>query len=127
MPKVTPKCRQRVPRTRGGGTMTEAQFWSFIRSGLRSKSTRWPPRYHKLHSRRRTVTGKRHKYEYQCEGCQEWFKQKDIEADHIVACGSLRSWGDLPVFTQRLFCEEEGYQLLCKACHGNKNKEDRKK
>lgn len=105
--------------------MTEAQFWSFIRAGLRAKSSRWPPKFHKLQKNRKHVTGKRHRYEFQCEECKKWFKQSDIQVDHIVPCGSLRSWDDLAGFAERLFCEEEGFQLLCKPCHLEKTKEER--
>lgn len=35
--------KPRVPRTRGGFTMTEAQFWGFIRSNLRLMSRKWRP------------------------------------------------------------------------------------
>lgn len=115
----------RVPRTRAGGTMTESQFWGFIRSGLRSKSQRWPPRFHILNKNKRTTKGKRHRYEYQCDECKEWFKQTDIQVDHVIPCGSLRSFDDLPEFTERLFCEEEGLRLLCKGCHQIKTNEER--
>ena len=35
--------KPRVPRTRNAGTMTEAAFWSMIRSALRQKSRWWKP------------------------------------------------------------------------------------
>ena len=35
--------KPRVPRTRNAGTMTEAGFWSMIRSALRQKSRWWKP------------------------------------------------------------------------------------
>lgn len=97
--------------------MTESGYWAFIRSGLRSKSTRWPPRFHILNKNRRRATGKRYRYEHQCEMCQEWFKQADVEVDHIVPVGSLKSYEDLPGFVERLFCEEDGFRVLCKPCH----------
>lgn len=117
--------RQRVPRTRAGGTMTESQFFSFIRSGLRSKSQRWPPRFAKLNKNRKKVTGKRHRYEHQCEQCKGWFKQKDIEVNHRIPCGSLKSFDDLPGFVERLFCEEEGLEIVCKECHRKITNEER--
>ena len=123
MPKKPVK--QRVPRTRAGGTMTESQYWSFIRSGLRAKSQRWPPRYQVLNGNRKRVTGKRHRYEHQCAECKKWYKQKDIEIDHIIPCGSLKSYEDLPIFVERLFCEPEGLRILCKECHKTVTKEQR--
>ena len=35
--------KPRVPRTRNNETMTEAAFWSWIRSALRQKSRWWKP------------------------------------------------------------------------------------
>lgn len=109
--------KPRVPRTRGGGTMTEAQYWSFIRSGLRAKSSRWPPKFNVLKRAKRTVSGKRHRYEYECAICKDFFKESDVEVDHILPVGSLKSYSDLPQFVERLFCEEEGLRVLCKPCH----------
>lgn len=115
----------RVPRTRAGKTMTEAQFWGFIRAGLRSKSQRWPPRYHILNKHKRNAVGKRHRYEYQCADCKEWFKQADVQVDHIVPCGSLKSFDDVGEFTKKLFCEEDGLRVLCKSCHQLRTNEER--
>lgn len=108
----------RVPRTRGSESYTEAGYWSFIRSGLRAKFSRWPPKYKVLNKAKRTVTGKRHKYEYQCSVCNNWFKQKEVEIDHYPeACGSLKEADDLPRFVTTLFCEEENLRVICKECH----------
>ena len=115
IPKTT-----RVPRTRAGGTWSEAQFWSFLRSGLRQLSRRWPPTVRLIWLEgRRAYKGPnvRQKWEYQCEKCAKWWIRKEMQADHIVPCGSLRSWDDLPVFTQRLLCEASGLRLLCSDCH----------
>jgi hypothetical protein len=109
--------KPRVPRTRGGGTMTEAAYWSFLRSGLRSKSQRWPPRFKALNDARRFVKGKRHKWEYLCAECHKWHKQKEVEVDHIVPCGTLKAYSDLPGFVERLFCEGDGLRIVCKPCH----------
>ena len=74
---------------------------------------------------RRTVTGKRHKFEYQCEECKEWFKQKEIERDHIIPTGSLNCHEDLPSFVSKMFVGESGYRKLCKPCHQKKTNEER--
>ena len=124
MPKKKP-VKQRVPRTRGGGTYTESQFWGFIRAGLRSKYVRWPPRYKVLREASRPVTGKRHKTEYQCAECSKWLKQSEVEVDHIEPCGSLRSFDDLPGFVERLFCEPDKLRVLCKPCHLRITKESK--
>jgi 5-methylcytosine-specific restriction endonuclease McrA len=116
----------RVPRTRGNNTMTEAGFWSFIRSGLRSKSQRWPPKYAAKAAAKKSVTGKRHRFEYQCAKCTKWFKDKEVEVNHIIPCGTLKSFDDLPVFVERLFCEQEHLEVICKPCHKLETAEQRK-
>ena len=112
----------RVSRTRAGNTWTEAGFWSYLRSGLRQLSKRWPPRRLCLLAARRPYVGpnKRAKWQHQCETCGEWFLEKDVQVDHREPCGSLKSFDDLPGFCERLFCEGEGMRVLCLACHKNR-------
>ena len=130
MRKRKPKKRvanPRVPRTRAEGTWTEAQYFSYIRGGLRRLSTRYPVKYAVRLANRRTVKGKRHKFEYQCAECNKWKKDKDVDVDHIIPAGSLRKYDDLPGFVERLFCEADGMQILCKICHKKKTELERSK
>jgi hypothetical protein len=61
------------------------------------------------------------KWEYQCAHCKKWFPEKEIEVDHIVEAGSLRNGDDVKTFIERLFCERDGLQVLCKnTCHKEK-------
>lgn len=60
---------------------------------------------------------KRLKWEFQCAGCNHWFPQSEVEVDHIVPAGSLRSFEDIAGFVERLFCEPEGLVVLCERCH----------
>lgn len=112
----------RPPKSRNMGTMTEAAFWSMLRSHLRRLSLRWKPRAECLKRARRTYKGpnKRQKWEYQCCICKAWYSGKEVEADHIVSCGSLKSFEDLAVFTERLLVEVDGWQCICKTCHNVK-------
>lgn len=123
--------KQRVPRTRNGNSMTEAQFWGMLRSTLRKRWMFWKPRKYALDATRREYKGanKRRKWEYQCNECKEWFDRKSVEVDHKNEAGSLKSYDDLPGFVERLFCEEpECYDVLCKKCHRSKtNNQKRKK
>jgi 5-methylcytosine-specific restriction endonuclease McrA len=111
-----------VPKTRCDGTMSEAAFWSFIRSALRQKSRWWKPiSICKLNARRDyTGPGKRQKYEYQCKKCKKWHPEKQINVDHIIPAGSLNCAQDLPLFVERLFCEQDNLQVLCVTCHDKK-------
>jgi len=121
--------KQRVERTRGGGRYTESEFWSFIRSGLRAKHSRWAPRYAALAAARRPSKDKKNlrlKWQFQCAKCRKWKQQKEVQVDHIEECGSLRSFDDLPGFVERMFCEVEGYRILCIPCHNKITQENKK-
>lgn len=128
MMRKQPK-KQRVPRTRAGLTMTEAQFWGFIRSNLRLMSRKWAPRKHVLLACRRPnqSDNKRLKFEHQCSECLQWFPQKNVEVDHVIPTGSLLSFEDLPGFVERLLCEADGFVVLCEQCHRTKTNSSREK
>ena len=105
-----------------------AKFWAFVRSGLRAKWTRWPPKYAIMASGKRAYTGtnKRQKFEYHCQGCDGWFPQKEIQCDHIVPTGTLKCFEDLPAFCERLFVGVDKLQRLCTTCHAAKTATERK-
>ena len=107
--------------------MTEAAFFSFLRSALRQKSRRWAPIYQCLNAAKRPSKNpnKRLKWEAQCNECQGWFPLAKITIDHIEPAGSLRCFEDLAGFAKRLFCEREGLQALCLDCHQIKTNEER--
>lgn len=117
----------RVPRTRAGGEWTEASFWGFIRSLLRQGSKRWPPRREAMNEARVPYVGpnKRQKWLYVCAKCGWAAKATEVQIDHIIPCGTLKSYDDLPGFVERLFCEVEGFQVLCKPCHQEITNEER--
>lgn len=123
----------KVARTRNGGTWTEAQFFSMIRSALRNKSRFWVPIKQAKEAARRPYKGpnKLQKWEFQCSECKHWFKDKEVEVDHLVEAGSLTCYEDLPGFVERLFCEDISlYSVKCKSCHQektNKERENKKK
>lgn len=120
--------RTKSPKSRNSKSMTESQFWSFIRSALRQKSRWWKPITEcKMKSRRAYKgTNKRQRFEYQCNECKEWFPEKKINVDHIVPAGSLNCAADLPGFVERLFCEIDNLQVLCESCHNIKTKNEKK-
>ena len=109
----------KAPKTRCSGTMSESAFFSFIRSGLRQKSQRWKPIFDakKLAQVPYDGTDKRTRFAYTCAICKGDFKGTETMVDHIVPCGSLKSFDELPAFVERLFCEVDGLRVLCKSCH----------
>jgi hypothetical protein len=114
-------------KNRNAGTFSESAFWSFIRSALRQKSRWWKPITIAKHKARRPYKGpnKRQKFEYQCNICKQWFPESKISVDHIYPVGSLNCAADLPGFVERLFCEEQGLQVLHDECHDLKTKNEK--
>jgi 5-methylcytosine-specific restriction endonuclease McrA len=106
---------------------TEAKFFGFLRSALRRASDRYPPKQEAKKRYRRPYVGEnvRQKWEYQCEECKGWYKDKEVEIDHLIPAGSLRNFDELPTFCSRLFCGVDGYQVLCKPCHRAKTSMER--
>jgi hypothetical protein len=111
------KSLKKPPKPRAGGLWSEARFWSFVRSNLRR--ARWPVIYQakKLAERKYKGPNKRQQFEYQCAICKEWHMGKDVQVDHIIPCGSLNRYEDLPEFVRKLYCEVDNLRILCKDCH----------
>lgn len=118
--------RKLVEKSRCAGTMSEAMYWSFIRSALRQKSRWWKPISVCKEKARRAYKGinKRQKYEYQCKSCKGYFPDKEINVDHIHPVGTLKCANDLPFFVENLFCEIDNLQVLCLNCHNDKTKKE---
>jgi hypothetical protein len=108
-------------KTRNNGEWTEARYNSFVKGGLRSASQRWPPKYRVLNSacvgqRINPKSGRLAKF-YACNKCKHEFPAKDVEVNHIhpvVPTTGFDSWDAL---IERLFCEQEGLEVVCKPCH----------
>ena len=103
---------------------TQAKFKSFLKSGLRTLSTKWPPAHKILKQNRRASQreDKRIKWEYQCNHCKQWFLQKEIERNHIIPVGGFSQdfskWPEeFGKIAERMFVGVDGYDLLCKECH----------
>lgn len=127
-PATEKKSRARTPPSQQYPAWSEARFWGFLRSALRSAYNKWPPKWEVVHAAKRAYTGpgKQQKWEYQCAECKKWHKQKDVQVDHIEPAGTLKCWEDLPVFCQKLFISADGLQMLCSTCHHRKTQEERK-
>ena len=100
--------------------MTESQYLAWIRSALRSKSLKWPPRAKALELARRPYKGtnKLQKWEYMCALCGCWFKAKEVVVDHYpIAAGSILSVKDIGSFANNLYCEVDNLRVLDKTCH----------
>lgn len=106
---------------------SKAKYWAFVRSGLRRLWSRWPIKYVvKKNARRKNQSDNaRLKWEFQCNKCKKWFPDKFVTVDHIIQCGTLREYSDLPQFVKTLLCGAENLQVLCDDCHSLKTKKER--
>lgn len=116
------KSKARTPPFVEWEDWSEARFWSFIRSGLRAKWSRFPAKYAVLAAAKRPYKGpnKRQKFEFQCAHCKKYFPQAQVSVDHIEPAGTLRSFEDLPEFCRKLFVGVDKLQVLCTADHKRK-------
>ena len=113
-----------------GGQWTEARFNAFIKSALRSASQRWPPKFQVLSEAKQgrkinPKTGRLAEH-YLCAACKEAFPQKEVEVNHItpvVLPTGFDSWDGV---IQRLFCEKDGLEVLCKPCHKTRTDQENK-
>lgn len=107
-------------KNRNSGQWTEARFKSFIRSALRGATRRWGPiqEVKKAARRDRGI--------YECNVCKEHVplkvdRKNNVHVDHIHPAvdpsKGFVSWDSL---IERMFCEEEGLQVLCTECHDAK-------
>lgn len=116
-------------KDRAGGTWTKSRYFTFIRSALRGAWSRYPVKHQFMKSKQLPYSGtdKRTRFEYKCAECNNNFKGKDVQVDHIKPAGSLKDYEDLPRFVENLFCEADNLQIMCKPCHKKKTAEERKK
>lgn len=114
---------KRGVKCKAGDTWTHSRYFQFIRTALRGAFSRYPVKYQALKDAKRQDRPA----QYECAICHELFKAKEVQVDHIVPAGSLKDYADLPAFVERLLCEKDGLQVVCKPCHKTKTAEDRKK
>lgn len=118
-----------VDKPRSSGNWTEGRYRSFITSVLRNGSRRWAP-IHLTKKKARVARGL-----YKCAACNnsvpttKVVKGKRINnvfVDHIKPVvdpvKGFTTWDD---FIERLFCEEDNLQLLCRSCHDNKTEKEK--
>jgi hypothetical protein len=86
---------------------------SFVVNSLRRASYRWRGRYTAL------ANGKIGRNMYVCAHCPPGVvhPKKSIQLDHIIPCVPVEGWDNFDGFIERLFCETEGYQILCSEHH----------
>lgn len=96
-------------------------FYTWLRSGLRSMSRRFPPVYECLAAAKRSApkdAPARQKIAYVCAICGKLNSAKNICVDHRIPAGSLLEEKDIAPFILGLFCSKDNLQAICKdTCH----------
>lgn len=98
---------------------------------MRAASQRYPPKYEAL---ARAYEGKqvnsktgRVGNHYRCNGCKGVFPSSEVQADHInPVIDPLVGFTTWDSVIERMFCETEGFQILCKPCHNNKSSAEKR-
>lgn len=95
---------------------------TFCIATLRRASYRWPPRNE---ARNKAKVGRN---QYICAECGPNIKygKKDTQLDHINPIIPVETgWQGLDMFAERLLCEAEGFQLLCRMHHDLKTSHEK--
>ena len=99
----------------------------FLTSVIRGGFRRWPPKFEVLKEARQgkeinTKTGRMAEH-YRCSSCSTSFPSKEVQVDHIEpVVDPIIGFVDWNTFIERLFCDKENLQVLCKKCHKEKTK-----
>lgn len=59
---------------------------------------------------------------YLCNECGKSFARKEVHVDHREPIGSFLDWN---TWIERLFCNADNLQILCKSCHKSKTNRER--
>ena len=84
-------------------------------------SVRWQPRYECLNNafvgRQINISTGRLAKHFECSMCHGHFPQKEVEVNHIVPVVPVTGFDSWDEVINRMFCESDGLELLCKPCH----------
>ena len=121
--------KNKPPKTRSSGSMTEAAFVSFVKGHLRRASRFWKPISETIKNARVR------KGVYLCNGCKQEVpasivvdgkRVKGVLCDHIQpVVDPTTGFSGWDSFVNNLFCEEDNLQLLCRSCHDLKSQNER--
>lgn len=123
--------RKGVKKTRADNTMTEAQYHSTVKGALRQGTRFWKPKLlclERAYVGRKTnkATGRLAKH-YKCAACKQDFPSSLVQVDHIEPVidpiKGFKSWDEV---VDRMYCNSDKLQVLCKPCHKLKTASERK-
>lgn len=71
--------------------------------------------------------GKKPQVRYRCNHCDEVFKSTEIVLDHVIPVVEPKTgWKGWDAYIESLFCDSDGFQVLCVPCHDIKTDEENK-
>lgn len=116
--------------TVNSGKWSNSRFKSFITSLIRAGSRKWGPRnLAKLKARNPyKLKNKNGRYVYHslCAKCNKLIPETESTVDHINPVVDPNvGFVDWDTYIKRMFCEVDGFQVLCKPCHKNKTDEEK--
>jgi 5-methylcytosine-specific restriction endonuclease McrA len=90
---------------------------TFCKGLLRRGSFHWKARNDAL------VAARVERGKYKCASCEDLFGPKEVQIDHIFpVVDPKKGFTTFDDYIERLFCETEGFQILCTSCHDAKTK-----
>lgn len=102
----------------------ETAWWTYIRGCLRATWSRNPVKHELLKAERRQIPNPNPKgkkatvWGCTCKMCGKEEIMKNIQVDHIVEAGSLKSVEDIQGFVERLlFVTKDDLRVVCKECN----------
>lgn len=105
---------------------------SFVKSGLRGLSRKWPPKYETLNAafagtKVNKLSGRMAKH-FTCARCANEFPAAQVQVDHINPIidpeVGFTTWDDV---VYNMFCEKDNLQVLCIDCHKLKTKSEKER
>jgi 5-methylcytosine-specific restriction endonuclease McrA len=61
---------------------------------------------------------------YECNLCKGHFPAKDVEVNHILPVVPIEGFTSWDVIIERMFCEKDGLEVVCKPCHKTITKQE---
>ena len=102
--------------------MKKFNIRSYLRGVLRKAFLQAPIKTEVL---RRAKVGQSGKvFLYACATCSAITTRKECQIDHLIPVTPLRGWDDWNGFIERMFCDTDNLQVLCKPCHRAKTLEE---
>jgi len=115
-------------------TLKEWLIWQ-----IRRLSYRWPARAQAFADARRSEkefkqrpgvdpykVSRRIKLFFECAICGRRFPRREVSADHIdPVVDPARGWEGWDIYLERLFCDKEGFQIICSEDHDRKTEKER--